>query len=298
MRILLLIPLFMMTGCQFSDYMVRPAVAPRIDTIPTPTASSRGPVLALPAAAAWRGYAEVDLSGSKGRRSGPSTSIFPAPVRHHRTVLPALPPKSLKVGFPNESTTFTDRGFLSDLSPNKSRIKTITVTGHSHGRSRIGVKALAKGRADSVAAALIADGIPASKIKTRANYSNGKGRNPFARGAVIDVTFNAGSSSQFPTAAKTTQQFRVAQGEGLNIALTRWAAEANWAVHWDKTSLPKDWILDASATFSGSFQEAATKLVNAARLSSPSQKGFQGGLRFHSSNTPPLVRVTRVESSQ
>jgi hypothetical protein len=78
--------------------------------------------------------------------------------------------------------------------------------------------------------------------------------------------------------------YTVAPGETLRTVLTRWTAASGWQLVWEA---PNDYTLSATASFPGSLEQAATRLMEAVH-----HAGAPFGARMAYGNR--VLRVTRV----
>ncbi|WP_157896871.1 toxin co-regulated pilus biosynthesis Q family protein [Acidovorax carolinensis] len=78
-------------------------------------------------------------------------------------------------------------------------------------------------------------------------------------GKVAALAVPVASTSNPQASALPIQQLWTLQaGETIGHSLRVWAEKAQWSVVW---SLPRDWVVPSTASFTGSFPDAAEKVI-------------------------------------
>jgi hypothetical protein len=98
--------------------------------------------------------------------------------------------------------------------------------------------------------------------------------------ASLEMPGTASGSGGAPVPATYT----VAPGETLRAVLTRWADASGWRLVWEPT---QDYVLSAPASFSGSFREASTQIMESLK-----HNGAPFGAELYTGNR--VLRVTQV----
>jgi hypothetical protein len=147
----------------------------------------------------------------------------------------------------------------------------------------------------------------ASAARTAAPFEPELGAEPAGTGAPVQAKSASSApkpetSSSTPTAARSAtppsdpapaaplppsdvpSPYTVAPGETLRAVLTRWTAASGWQLVWEA---PNDYTLSATASFPGSLEQAATRLMEAVHSA-----GAPFGARMAYGNR--VLRVTRV----
>jgi len=78
------------------------------------------------------------------------------------------------------------------------------------------------------------------------------------KGAAILAVPVAATANPNAAALPIEQRWSLTAGTTVGQNLKTWAGRANWTIVWQ---LPKDWVVPAAATFTGSFPDAATSVI-------------------------------------